>query len=1273
MKKTRVLLLEDETLIAIYTKELLEKMGCEVSFIAKTCEEALTYIKDNRIDLLIADIKIRGNSDGVVCCERIKSRLDIPVIYLTGNANNYTLQKVIETNPYGIIIKPVNETELYTSINYALSKFNLKKRFQWNEINYKAVLDFMTEGVAVYKAIDEGRDFVFLSINSTSEKLENIKLEDVIGKSVKDIFPNVEPFGLFDALKRVWKSGKAERLQTREYNDERIRGWRENYIYKLLSGEVVAIYSDETEKVEIKTKQKKQLDLMSNVAELSPLAILIFDWKGELVFINKSGENMLGINKNNLHHLTYDTTEWRITDINDNPLKKENLPFYIIKNYQKEIKNFKCNIHLKNNNKIITHISGSPVYNNSGKVEKVIIYIEDISGRIDMETQIKNQNENLTITNEKLSATNSELEAAIDTLKTTNEELISTQNELIKSESYKENLIIEKNERIKELNCLYNVSTIVEKYYFSIDDILKNIVKTIPPAFQYPEYTCAKIKYENTLYETDNFSNMENIIRSPIQSFGKEIGFIEVCYCKKQNYFDDNMFLEEEYQLINSIAERLGKVIERIKSKDTLKQREELLSNITNNVPAFISYVDSNQRYIYVNKAYADWFNCDIENIVGKTIKEVIGETTYQKVEQNIDKVLFNGENVSFENHLKKDEFSKNIIVNTSYIPHKNSDGKVKAFFSLTTDITQLKQLEKDLKEAEKEWRDSFNSLEDAMLIINKDFTIEKINNKVMKLFNKNKDELIGKKCYEILYRRKKPMENCPAVKTKSKKSVEVNEFYNEKLNKYLSVKSSPILNDKNKIIKIVDLISDITHKKQSEKIIKDSEEYHRMLFESNHLTILIINPNNGDIVNANPSACEFYGYKKEELIKKKIWEINILSETEVREEMLKAKEEKRNYFFFTHKLANNDLRSVEVYSGPITLNGKEYLYSIIHDITKQTDAEKALKKSIEKYKLLVNNLHEGILFLDKDLKTTFANPRMAEMLDYNLKELLNQYIFSFIPEDNKHHILEKIDKIKRGIKEQYDCKFVKKFGDKIDVSIEAVPIFDDNSNEFIGILKSVADITERKKFEDKLKKSLKEKEILIKEVHHRVKNNLQIIISLLKLQSKYLKDDKDVEIFKSSENRVRSMALVHEAMYENKNYSNINFKKYIQDLTMSLLYSYNIFPSSVNLNIEVDNTEISLQEALPCAQIVNELLTNSIRYSIIPNRKPIINIRFFRNKDKKFTLIVEDNGYGLPDDIDLENPSSFGFQMVNALIDQLEGHIEINSNEKGTKFIVKF
>jgi PAS domain S-box-containing protein len=205
----------------------------------------------------------------------------------------------------------------------------------------------------------------------------------------------------------------------------------------------------------------------------------------------------------------------------------------------------------------------------------------------------------------------------------------------------------------------------------------------------------------------------------------------------------------------------------------------------------------------------------------------------------------------------------------------------------------------------------------------------------------------------------------------------------------------------------------------------------------------------------------------------------------------------------------------------------------------------------------------------------------------------------------------------------------------------------------------------------EKIESSLKEKEVLLKEIHHRVKNNLQIISSLLNLQSGYIKDKESIELFKESQNRVRSMALIHEKLYQSKDMSQIDFSGYVSELVSNLFSSYSLNSAHITLHQDIHNIMLEIDLAINLGLIINELVSNAFKHAFRKGIKGNLYISLKKDK-QKYELIIQDDGVGFPSNVDFRKTESLGLQLIITLVDQIGGVIFLYS-DKGTKFVINF
>jgi two-component sensor histidine kinase len=222
------------------------------------------------------------------------------------------------------------------------------------------------------------------------------------------------------------------------------------------------------------------------------------------------------------------------------------------------------------------------------------------------------------------------------------------------------------------------------------------------------------------------------------------------------------------------------------------------------------------------------------------------------------------------------------------------------------------------------------------------------------------------------------------------------------------------------------------------------------------------------------------------------------------------------------------------------------------------------------------------------------------------------------------------------------------------------------------GICLVLIDISRHKRSEEQIRASLLEKEVLLKEIHHRVKNNLQVVSSLLYLQSKKIKDKEVENMFVECQNRVKSISLIHEKLYQTNDLTRIDFEKYLRSLVHHLFKSFELKRTNIKLRIKAENVFLTMDTAIPCGLIINELVTNSLKHAFPSSNEGEISIEVTYHADNKFTLIVKDNGVGIPKDLNINNTDTLGFLLVQSLARQIEGNLEV-VRQNGTEFRITF
>lgn len=342
----------------------------------------------------------------------------------------------------------------------------------------------------------------------------------------------------------------------------------------------------------------------------------------------------------------------------------------------------------------------------------------------------------------------------------------------------------------------------------------------------------------------------------------------------------------------------------------------------------------------------------------------------------------------------------------------------------------------------------------------------------------------------------------------------------------------------------------------------------------------------------------------------------------------------------------------------------------VMYDDSERIRAEKALKESEVRFSNLADTVPVLIWMFNKDEKLEYINKQRFNFTGLSAEQEESNWFENVHPLDVKLYKQKYKDAFKLHKKFSIEYR-LKKHNNEYHWLLETtIPRYTDEK-EFLGLIGTGIDITERKKarivIENSLKEKellVKEKELLVKEIHHRVKNNLQIVSSLLNLQSFYVKDPKVLDLIKGSQERIRSMALVHEKLYRSKDLLKIDFDEYSKELISHLFQSYRK-NTNVRLNLDIPRTLLGINTAISLGLILNELVSNSLKYAFNGRKEGEISIILLYKKRNNLELIVRDDGIGFPKDFDIANSEGMGLELVESLVQQHNGSLNIIKDGK--------
>ena len=463
-----------------------------------------------------------------------------------------------------------------------------------------------------------------------------------------------------------------------------------------------------------------------------------------------------------------------------------------------------------------------------------------------------------------------------------------------------------------------------------------------------------------------------------------------------------------------------------------------------------------------------------------------------------------------------------------------------------------------------------------------------------------------------------------------------------------------------------------IYHEKTDKKFLEEKINF-KILYDRTPIPYHSLDKN-GNILDVNQSWLEKLGYERDEVVGK--WFGNFIGPEYVetfKNNFLKIIDH-MDILTVNLEMIQRDGKRINVTidcKAAYDLNG--YLQQtncIFVDVSEKKKVEDALKISEQYYKTIFENTGTATIIVEEDNLISLVNTEFEKLYGYNKADIEGKMEWKQFVDKKYLSTMEKYHEARRinpsDAPRNYEFDFID--GNNTVKNIFAtVAIIPGTKKSLI----SLQDVTERNIAENKLKSSLKDKDMLMREIHHRVKNNLQIISSLLNLQTQYIKDEYALDIFTDSQNRVRSMAIIHEKLYKSESMSKIDFGDYITDLVESLFYNHDVDESRIKLIKNMDKVYFNVDTAIPCGLIVNELITNCLKHAFPGNINGEVRIDLFKIDDK-YVLNVKDNGVGFPDNIDYKNTESLGLQLVTSLVNQIDGTIELD-NGLGSNFKIVF
>lgn len=598
----------------------------------------------------------------------------------------------------------------------------------------------------------------------------------------------------------------------------------------------------------------------------------------------------------------------------------------------------------------------------------------------------------------------------------------------------------------------------------------------------------------------------------------------------------------------------------------------------------------------------------------------------------------------------------------------------------LESEIRERITIERELKAAQKNLRLLVDSSLDMICASDPDGNITEFNNAAQDTFGYTREEVIGKHV-TILYDNPDDRQKVMQLLTKQDGSFS-GEVINKRKNGELFtafLSASTLKDELGNVIGSMGVSRDISSIKNAETELRLSEEKYRAIYSQAFIGIALVDKDSGKFIEVNQRLCDILGYTMEDLQQMSVSELRLkgdLSRLPSGKDFIK-----RGFERVFDEQRYRDKQGKEVILNITISLVKDEMGMPLHfvyvyeDITPKRKAEEHIHLQAAKLSAIFESSSHMIWTVDREYKLVSFNSNQVKWLrdNYELKPYVGMPMFSGnMVSTEAYNVFwkEKVDQAFQGETLKFETLFTNKRGILHWREVFLNPIKDEN-DVVIEVSCIAHDITDQKTAEDNIKQSLKEKEVLLKEVHHRVKNNLQVISSILNLQSSYVKDKKSLDLLLESQNRIKSMAFVHESLYQTKDFSNISFSSYVENICSNLVHSYSDPDNPPELHMDLDLIQLNLDTAIPCGLIINELISNALKYAFKGKKNGKLRISVKQDREM-IRVIIADNGKGFPSNVDFRNTESLGLQLVVTLVEQINGKIELET-QKGAKFTIEF
>ena len=724
------------------------------------------------------------------------------------------------------------------------------------------------------------------------------------------------------------------------------------------------------------------------------------------------------------------------------------------------------------------------------------------------------------------------------------------------------------------------------------------------------------------------------------------------------------------FRELNQTLETLLKsYIEKAQCNHLLKESQNCYYNIFNKVGNPLYIIDSNGMFIDLNEQAVELYGYQKEEIMQLTPADLSAPKLNDHIDlDDLFKRALEGEKVSFKWWGKKkngDIFPKEVTLRSTMVFN------TKVIIANGRNISEWENAMEKLRKNESLLKAiGKNYPSGSITLINKNYLIEYIDGEELAKYNYKPEKLKGQYIFDV-FNTYKQHDQYHHTKLKidailNGETLSYEREFNGIIYSYTG-KPLPDPDDPNSNMAMI-ICQNITENKKNQRRLRE----HKDLLDSIHSNIIegiYRSTPEGSIIYANEAFAKVFGYENSTEIRGLNVE-QLYNNPESREEILNELERRkkvRNKEILLTKRDGTTFWALLNISRNTDNEGNVFYDGAVNDISEKKVLETNFNEEKNFSDTIINSLPGIFYIFDKDFNLIRWNKNVEDITGYNSQELKQITPFELTSEKVHHKIKNIADKVMHeDIIEIMEAKIINKKGYKVPFFLSITSI---QRNGITYILGMGMDISEQKEIENQLKDSLDEKDILLKEIHHRVKNNLAIIQSLLYLQSQNISEPKTRAHFTESQTRIKSMALVHEKLYQSHSLARVNIKNYVMELVREIKNTFMSADQQIETEIDAEDVKISINKAVPCGLLLNELLCNAFQHAFTGLKEGKVTIKCQQTEDY-IELCIIDNGHGIPKE-NLSD-STLGINLIQGLVNQLDGDIKFYT-EDGTYVFITF